>query len=299
VVETVNFWGIRLGTGGKLSDICRKNSYITIGWHDRGFGDLSWLLKEDSGKGKKKLFDLYKKTLGKNWKEKKKHQEKSVGQIFKFVKEMKNGDIVLSPTPRRTVIIGRVVGDVYWAGIDECKYRHRRKVKWIKEVNRDDLSQSLRYSLGSLLTVFRIKGHDEELNAITEGKIFIPVQDRKYHEKEEEESIVGEVINFRGLVYSPINEQGVVFLFGKVSRDLKIEIEEIQQGFPDAIGRVKTSRGWVKRTIEFEFKSSNYDHLPKKCDIIICWEDDWQERPKEIEVIELKRVVEDLKKKES
>ena len=64
-----------------------------------------------------------------------------------------------------------------------------------------------------------------------EGKTFIPVQERKYHEKEKEDSIVGEVINFRGLVYSPINEQGVVFLFGKLSKDLNIEIEEIQQGF--------------------------------------------------------------------
>lgn len=35
-----------------------------------------------------------------------------------------------------------------------------------------------------------------------------------------EQSLVGDLINFRGLVYSPLNENGVVFLFGKVAEDL-------------------------------------------------------------------------------
>jgi hypothetical protein len=42
----------------------------------------------------------------------------------------------------------------------------------------------------------------------------------------EDRSIVGSLINFRGLVYSPVNEQGVVFLFGRVLDDLNMYIEE-------------------------------------------------------------------------
>jgi hypothetical protein len=38
--------------------------------------------------------------------------------------------------------------------------------------------------------------------------------------------------------------------------------------------------------------------LPKKCDIILCWEDDWREHPRDIEVVELRSVVQDLKKKD-
>src|SRR3989344_5180077 len=41
-----------------------------------------------------------------------------------------------------------------------------------------------------------------------------------------EESIVGSLINFRGLVYSPINEQGVVFLFSRILEKLNMNIEE-------------------------------------------------------------------------
>ena len=33
-------------------------------------------------------------------------------------------------------------------------------------------------------------------------------------------SIVGELINFRGLVYGPVNEMGVVALFTKVGEEL-------------------------------------------------------------------------------
>lgn len=48
---------------------------------------------------------------------------------------------------------------------------------------------------------------------------------------------VGEPINFRGLIYSPVNENGVVFLFGLVAKDLGIMVEGVQEAFPDAFGR--------------------------------------------------------------
>jgi hypothetical protein len=66
-------------------------------------------------------------------------------------------------------------------------------------------------------------------------------------------SIVGDLINFRGLVYSPMNENGVIFLFGKVVEDLNMYIEEIKPGYPDCVGRRFTGKGWEEVSIEFEF----------------------------------------------
>lgn len=112
-----------------------------------------------------------------------------------------------------------------------------------------------------------------------------------------EKSIVGQVINFRGLVYAPVNEQGVVFLFGKIIEDLNMYLEEIRTAFPDAIGRRFDGRGWVRETIEFEYRSSDYrlhKHPVEGCDIIVCWEHDWTDCP--IEVIELKGLVKELSK---
>jgi len=102
-------------------------------------------------------------------------------------------------------------------------------------------------------------------------------------------SIVGDIINFRGLVYAPLNENGVVFLFGKVAEDLNMYVEEIKPGFPDCIARRFTGKGWERVRVEFEFRSSSFKehrHDPKACDIIICWQHDWADCP--IEVIELR-----------
>jgi hypothetical protein len=110
-----------------------------------------------------------------------------------------------------------------------------------------------------------------------------------------EKSIVGDLINFRGLVYSPVNEDGVVFLFGRVVDDLHMYIEEIKPGFPDCVARRFTGKGWERTLIEFEYLSSNFKqhgHNPDDCDVIVCWEHDWKGCP--IEVIELKTEIQSM-----
>ena len=110
-----------------------------------------------------------------------------------------------------------------------------------------------------------------------------------------DKSIVGDLINFRGLVYAPLNENGVVFLFGKIADDLNMYIEEIKPGFPDCIGRRYIGKGWERVAIEFEYQSKNFvqhGHDPTDCDLIICWEHNWTECP--IEVIELKSEIQGL-----
>ncbi len=115
-----------------------------------------------------------------------------------------------------------------------------------------------------------------------------------------EDSIVGEIINFRGLVYSPINEQGVVFLFGRLLDDLNMYIEEVRTKYPDCVARRYTGTGWKKVYIEFEYASSNFlqhKHDPNDCDIIVCWEDDLSPEEKKqlygVEIIELQNVIRD------
>ena len=101
----------------------------------------------------------------------------------------------------------------------------------------------------------------------------------------------GEPIDFRGLRHAPINEQGVVFLFGMVSRELGFGIEAIQQGFPDCEGKYlyeEKKNLWAKARIEFEYRSSSFkgNHPVDQCDFIVCWINDWEDCP--INVIELK-----------
>lgn len=113
---------------------------------------------------------------------------------------------------------------------------------------------------------------------------------------EKKRSIVGDPINFSGLIYGPLNENGVIFLFSKIHDKLGINIEAIKPGFPDAKGRRNIGKGWEDIWIEFEFKSSYFKvhgHDSKECDVIVCWEHDWKDCP--IEVIELKTRIEELR----
>lgn len=120
------------------------------------------------------------------------------------------------------------------------------------------------------------------------------MKDEEYQER----SIVGSLINFRGMVYSPINEQGVVLLFGKVLKDLNMYVEEIKTGYPDCVARRRTGKGWERIYIEFEYASSGFkSHLEdfkdgKKCDLVICWINNWKGCP--VPVMELKEEIKNM-----
>jgi hypothetical protein len=113
--------------------------------------------------------------------------------------------------------------------------------------------------------------------------------------------LFGEPINFRGLQHAPINEQGVVYLFGMVSRELGFSVESLQQGFPDCEGKYqydKSRKLWAKARIEFEFRASNFRehcHDENGCDVIVCWENDWPGCP--LRVVELRSEIERLSSK--
>ncbi len=107
-------------------------------------------------------------------------------------------------------------------------------------------------------------------------------------------NVVGRLINFRGLVYAPVNENGVIFLFGKLAADLNMYVETIRPGYPDCIAKRYISKGkWEELRIEFEFRSSDFvrhKHHSDDCDAIVCWSHDWKECPKHIEVFELQAI---------
>ncbi len=77
-------------------------------------------------------------------------------QLFKFFREMKVGDRVLTyDSPRRTYHIGTIAGDVQSNPEAPDHLSNTRKVKWQYQVERDKLSQPARDSLGSTLTIFK------------------------------------------------------------------------------------------------------------------------------------------------
>jgi hypothetical protein len=107
----------------------------------------------------------------------------------------------------------------------------------------------------------------------------------------------GAPLNFGSLIYEPVNEQGVVFLFGMVSRALGFSVEYIGTDFPDCEAkRYVQGRGKRQQSvkIELEYRSRDFDHVVEDCDIIVCWEDNWGDDCP-LEVIELRTEIKKLR----
>ena len=117
----------------------------------------------------------------------------------------------------------------------------------------------------------------------------VPLKDR---------AIYGNPTHFRGLRHEPVNEQGVVLLFGMLAKELGYVIEAVQTGFPDceAMRQISPER-WQRVRIEFEFESRNFrdhGHPASGCDVIVCWRHNWDKCPENIEVVELSSVIKSL-----
>jgi hypothetical protein len=117
-----------------------------------------------------------------------------------------------------------------------------------------------------------------------------------HHRKIEKRPTYGNPIDFRGLRHEPVNEQGVVFLFGMVARELGYIVEAIQPGFPDCEAKRRVGPNtWQSVRIEFEFDSRNFaehNHDSQDCDILVCWRHNWPDCP--LEVVELSTVIKSL-----
>jgi hypothetical protein len=122
------------------------------------------------------------------------------------------------------------------------------------------------------------------------GKLrFPPLDDRPSY---------GQPMDFRGLRHEPVNEQGVVLLFGIVAKELGYTVEAVQSGFPDCEAKRQVGpKRWQRVHIEFEFESRNFrdhGHPPAGCDVIVCWRHNWPDCPQHIEVLELSSLLKSL-----
>jgi hypothetical protein len=88
-----------------------------------------------------------------------------------------------------------------------------------------------------------------------------------------EKSFVGDPIQWSGLVYSPLNNAGLLFALGTVASSIGLIFEEFSDDFKTAICRRKTTSGWERLKAELAFRSSDY-FPDDDIDLLICWIDD-------------------------
>jgi len=111
-------------------------------------------------------------------------------------------------------------------------------------------------------------------------------------------AIMGPPFDASRLTNAPMNELGVVFLFGMMAAELGFQVESLQGRFPDCEAKREVHPGkWQRSRIEFEYESKNFalhGHDPRGCDVIVCWRHNWAECPEGIEVVELSSVIQSL-----
>jgi hypothetical protein len=91
-------------------------------------------------------------------------------------------------------------------------------------------------------------------------------------------------------LYEPGNEYEVCLLFGFLLPYLEGEwvLDEYTDNYPDSTFLV----GGKAVRVEFELYSANFvdhGHDPEKCDMIVCWKDNWPNCP--LEIIELSLIM--------
>jgi hypothetical protein len=95
------------------------------------------------------------------------------------------------------------------------------------------------------------------------------------------------------LVFEPVNEACVIYLFGTMAERLGYVVLRMQSEFPDGeLMRVVEGDRLQRVRTEFEYESRNFlrhMHNAKDCDLIVCWKHNWPECP--LEVLELQSEV--------
>ena len=140
---------------GRYTDVFRNNNYIGIGWFDEiNPIQEKWDLT-DKDFLKEKYREKYKEDANMR-------VNQNVGQIYRFINDLKIGDIVISPYNTNELLIGKITGDLYFENDNSSPYPWRKKIEWIKDkVNRHSFSQPVQNTLRATLTCFEVKQKEE------------------------------------------------------------------------------------------------------------------------------------------
>jgi len=189
--------------------------------------------------------------------------------------------------------LGTVIGDYEFN--DELEYKHSKKVRWKTtfwhpvDIGSLKLGRDLnnKFKGRSSLTIRDLDPKEWDCLCDKLNKVPTPFRNLGM---------------WGGLIQSPEYENEVIILFSQMLQHLHMRIVSFATRFPDAIVQVKKKRKWETVKVEFELYSSSFkNHLGNKweekgCHTIVCWEDDWEDRPKKprLDIIELKEELEKI-----
>lgn len=230
---------VRAGNDNELADSVEEKEAVAIGWAD--MGDLSDL--RTRAEFKQRHRETYDDTSASRI-------AVNAGQIYRFVREIQEGEYVLTYLKSsRELLIGLVAGPYkYDEDVFSKEYTHIRPVKWLKRVSRDEFSGPARNSLGSSLTVFQVDDHLSEIHEVIKGthQTSTPIKEVEEEEtppfydevKAQADELIADLIShlapydFQDLVAALLRAMGFNAISTPPGRDRGIDIV----AHPDAFG---------------------------------------------------------------
>ncbi len=164
MIPARSYFRIMLGSKSRYADECYRGGFIGGDW-DIDM-DLTGKLPDNWREFNQQFIPIYLE----------KHPDKSkvaaglaCGMLHSICKGIKIGDLVLCPNGSGSYYVGEVVSDYQY--VPGGTLPHRRSINWYQElIDRDDMSQALKNSTGSVGTVSNITKYAEEINNLLAGK---------------------------------------------------------------------------------------------------------------------------------
>ena len=126
----MSLWMVRAGGRGENEQVALDNSVVTIGWDE-----IPNLTQYKSKAELQKAFIFTHPEANKH------KVTNEGGQIWRFARELKTGDLVALPLIKQSAIaFGRILGEYEYREITP-DVRHIRKVEWIKNIPRSAFEQ--------------------------------------------------------------------------------------------------------------------------------------------------------------
>lgn len=218
--KEITVWGIRGGREGEAEFLFEKENVAAMGWKE--MGDLSSLKTRDDFKRRyEEVFPHVKSGT----------VPLHAGMLYRFVREIKNGDIIILPLKLKKpkeVWIGKVLAEYKYN--PEVIFPHIRKVEWVKKCPRTKFSQGALYEIGAAMTFFQVKNYADEFLAAMEGKEIVDT--------------TAEDIESVGLVVDNIEQQSRDFILKQITQKFK------GHNFAEFVGHILSLMGYKIKVSE-------------------------------------------------
>ena len=175
IPDDIGYWLVR-ADGGKYYDDFFLNNFIAVSDNEI---TLELINKCAQGSIAGITIEHYKTLYSDNYEDWNPQQiAHAASRTFKFINEMKIGDIIVVPSKKSSgFLIGVLASDAYEISKKELnsisevhyainRYFKRRKVQWIKEVKRDEISEKLYWILSAHQTIFNLEEERDYINQL-------------------------------------------------------------------------------------------------------------------------------------